>query len=188
MKKVGEVIKSFGSIAMLLFFTFIVFSPNESYAWSCGNSLEPKELYKRHDSVFIGKVMETLFENVGQLTPKSRVTFEVKSTIKGSSHDVVTVVTAVGSELLEGKEYLVYAYKTTKENYLYKYEEGELATDTVCGGTKELSNAKNDLQQIDELKESNKTINYFIITMTFLLVIILFIIIFKRSRWKKGLS
>ncbi|WP_336776479.1 hypothetical protein [Paenibacillus sp. MMO-58] len=129
--------------------------------------------------------METSFENVGHLNPKSRVTFEVKSTIKGSSHDVVTVVTTVGSEFHEGKEYLVYAYKTTKKNYLYKYEVGELATDTVCGGTKELSNAKNDLQQIDELKKSYKIINYFIVALTSLLVIVLFIFILKRSRWKK---
>ncbi|AIQ37627.1 hypothetical protein R50345_25150 [Paenibacillus sp. FSL R5-0345] len=175
-------IKIFGIFVMLIFFTLLIISPNKSYAWSCANSSEPKELFKRHDSVFIGKAIKTSFENVGHLNPKSRVTFEVTSTLKGNSYDIVTVVTAVGGEFPEGKEYLVYAYKTTKDNYLYKFEEGELAIDTVCGGTKELSVAKNDLLQIDELKTSNKVFVYLIIAMISLLVIVSLIIILKRNR------
>lgn len=82
----------------------------------CSESDEPRELFKRHDSVYIGKVKESTYEDVGTLNPKSRVTFEVKSALKGDNRENVTIVTTAGSEFLNGKEYLVYAYKTTKKN------------------------------------------------------------------------
>jgi len=133
--------------------------PNKSFSWSCSESLEPKELFKRYDSIFIGKVIQLSNENVGNLNPKSRVTFEVESSLKGNNRDNLTIVTTAGSEFIEGEDYLVYAYKTTMKNYLYKYEEGELAADTMCGGTKELSIANYDLKQIDEAKDLKVIIN-----------------------------
>lgn len=178
-------IKIFGSFVLLVLYIFLIISPNKSYSWSCGHSLEPKELFNRHDSVFIGKVIETSIEYVDKYRPKRRVTFEVKSSIKGSIKDKITVVTIAGSEFPNGKEYLVYAYKTTEENYLYKYEEGELATDGFCSGTKEMSVAKDDLQQIAKLKKTNKTLNIIISSLVALLVIIQLINILKRRRWKK---
>ncbi|RKP53133.1 hypothetical protein D7Z26_15500 [Cohnella endophytica] len=136
-------------------------------------------MFKQHDTVFIGKVIKSSYKDVGTLNPKSRVTFEVKSTLKGRLNNNETVVTSVGSVFLEGKEYLVYAYKTTKENYLYKYEEGELATDTMCGGTKELSVANNDLEQIAESKQLHEIL-YIIIPLVVLFVIITLFLIVKR--------
>lgn len=175
-------IKPFASFALLFLFIFLIISPNKSLAWTCINSLEPKELFKIHDSVFIGKVIESSSEYVGTLNPKSRVTFEVKSTIKGSLGDKVTIVTTAGSVFLEGNEYLVYAYKTTKKKYLYKYEKGELATDTLCGGTKELLGANDDLKQIAELKKTNKTLINIIIPLVCSIVIIALFITLKRRR------
>jgi hypothetical protein len=94
----------------------------------------------------------------------------------------VTIVTTVGSEFLEGKEYLLYAYKTTRTNYLYKYEEGEIATDTWCGGTKDLSLASYDLEEIAKLKKTNTIFNFFTISLVVLFVIITLLMILKRNR------
>lgn len=148
----------------------------------CSKSDEPRELFKRHDSVYIGKVKETTYENVGSLNPKSRVTFEVRSALKGDNRENVTIVTTAGSEFLNGKEYLVYAYKTTKKNYLYMYEQGELATDTWCGGTKELALASYDLEEIAELKKKNEILKY-IKVVSF--VIITLLVILKRNQYGK---
>ncbi|NOU90501.1 hypothetical protein GC102_32885 [Paenibacillus sp. LMG 31460] len=149
-------IKKFVALFILILYIILIISPNKSFALSCSESNEPRELFKRHDSVFIGKVKESTYEEVGTLNPKSRVTFEVNSGLKGDNSENVTIVTTAGSEFLNGKEYLVYAYKTTKKNYLYKYEQGELATDTWCGGTKEFSLASYDLEEIAELKKRMK--------------------------------
>lgn len=163
---------------MLMVYIFLINSPNKSFALVCSESDEPSELFKRHDSVYIGKVKESTYEDVGTLNPKSRVTFEVKSALKGDNRENVTIVTTAGSEFLNGKEYLVYAYKTTKKNYLYKYEQGELATDTWCGGTKELSLASYDLEEIAELKKMKEILN-FIKVVSF--VIITLLMILKRN-------
>ncbi|MGG1517406.1 hypothetical protein ABE504_18480 [Paenibacillus oryzisoli] len=149
---------------------------------SCSESDDPRELYKKNDSVFIGKVKETTYEDVGTLNPKSRVTFEVQSVLKGNGRDNLTIVTTAGSEFLNTKEYLVYAYKTTKKNYLYKYVQGELATDTWCGGTKELSLASYDLEEIAELKKMSKILNVTAIVSVVLFVIITLLIVLKRNR------
>lgn len=165
-------------LSLSLFFIF----PYKSFAWSCANSLDVKDLFKRHDSVFIGKVLETSNENIGTLNPKSRVTLEVKSLLKGNHKETVTVVTTAGSVFLKDKDYLVYAYKTTEDNYLYKYEEGEFATEKSCGGTKELSLANHDLEQIADVKrfyvfQRGTTISAAILTM-----IIAFIMLMKRKQ------
>lgn len=183
----GGVVKIFPNrivilFAIVLFTSFVFISPLKSFAWSCGNSLEPKDLFKRHDSVFIGKVVGSSYEHVGSLNPKSRVTLEVKSLLKGNRKETATVVTTAGSVFLEGKEYLVYAYKTTKENYLYQYEEGEFATDTMCGGTKELSIADYDLEQIADMKSFSAVLKVIItISSVGLVIIMLFMILMKRK-------
>jgi hypothetical protein len=168
-------------ISISILAIFLMIPMNKSFSWSCAQSLEPKELFKRYDSIFIGKVIQLSNENVGNLNPKSRVTFEVKSSLKGNDRDNLTIVTTAGSVFIEGKDYLVYAYKTTMKNYLYKYEEGELATDTMCGGTKELSLANYDLKQIDEAKDSNVIIDL-IIAFFVSFVIITLLLIIKRRR------
>jgi len=165
-----NIIFRLGTLLMFMLSVVLILTPNTSLAWSCSESLEPNQLLKRHDSVFIGKAIALSYENVGALNPKSRVTFEVESSLKGNSEDKTTVVTTIGSEFLEGTKYLVYAYKTTKDNYLYKYAEGELATDTMCGGTKELSLAAYDLEQIAEGKSSNMMVHFVIISMIVLVV------------------
>lgn len=35
---------------------FLNIAPNKSFAWICSNSHEPKDLFKRYDFVFSGKV------------------------------------------------------------------------------------------------------------------------------------
>jgi hypothetical protein len=168
-------------ILILLSMSFFFICPLTSFAWSCGNSLEPKDLFKRHDSVFIGEVLGTSNENIGALYPKSRVTFEVKSLLKGNHKDTLIVVTTAGSVFLEGGEYLVYAYQTTQDNYLYRYEEGELATDTICGGTKELSLADDDLEQIADAKRLDAVLRGSAVSAAILAMIIFFIILTKRK-------
>jgi hypothetical protein len=177
-----KLIKNFGTVLMLILFLFLIISPNKTFAFSCAGSLEPKDLFKKHNSVFVGKVTGLSSEDVGSLNPKTRVTFEVQSALKGAVSEKVTIVTTVGSVFLEGKEYLVYVYKTTKTNYLYKYEEGELATDTWCGGTKDLSLASYDLGEIAKLKKSNTIFNFFTISLIVLFVIITLLMILKRNR------
>jgi hypothetical protein len=169
-------LKRFGISVMFLLIIFLIISTNNSFATSCAFSLEPKELFKRNDSVFVGKVIELSSEKVGTLNPKSRATFAVQSILKGRVNKTITIVTSVGMEFVKGNDYLVYAYKTTKENYLYKYEEGEYATDTVCGGTKELSLAGNDLKQLSK----GEKINSFLIAFISLVIITSIIILIRR--------
>ncbi len=175
-------LKILGSIALLVIYIGLISSPYKSFAWTCVNSIGPKELVKRHDSVFIGKVIETSYEHIDGINPKSRVKFDVESTIKGSIQDKITVVTTAGSDFIEGDEYLVYAYKTTEENYLYQYEEGEFATDAGCGGTKALADASEDLKQISEMHASTNHINTVMISGVVLLVIPTLIIISRRRK------
>jgi hypothetical protein len=154
---------------------FLVFSTNASFATSCVY-FEPNQLLKRSDLVFVGTFTETSSKNVGTLNPKSWATFEVQSLFKGEVNNKISIVTAVGSEFVKGTDYLVYAYKTTKENYLYQYEEGEYATDTVCGGTKELSLANEDLKQLSE----GKQVGTFLIAFISLVMITSICILIRR--------
>jgi hypothetical protein len=110
----------------------------------------------------------------------------VESTLKGASSDKVTVVTTAGSDFTEGTDYLVYAYQTTKSNsnYLYKYEPGEIATDTWCGGTKPLSLASYDLEDIAEYKKMNKIVNFIIIPLVVAAVMVT--VFFLLKRFHKG--
>ncbi|NIK75237.1 hypothetical protein FHS15_000335 [Paenibacillus castaneae] len=168
-------------IAALL--TLLIISPTKSNAWSCFESTEPKQLLERNDSVFIGKVIDISYENVGSINKKSRATFEIESSWKGNNANQVTVVTSVGSQFQQGDEYLVYAYQTTENNYLYKYEAGELATDSLCNGTKEISLAAYDIEQLDKAGQSNKTILFILFPILLLsLAIVMSLLIVKRRR------
>jgi len=169
-----------GTLFILTTFLFLVLSPNKSFAWSCFGSQEPKEWFKTNDFVFIAKALDTTYEKASGMNPKSRTTFEVKSALKGKFNEKVTIVTTAGSEFLEGTEYLVYAYQTTESNYLYSYEPGEIATDTWCGGTKLLSQASYDLEDIAEYKKMNKLVYFTILPLFAASVIVALFVLIKQ--------
>ncbi|MGO4692669.1 hypothetical protein AB4Z50_00185 [Paenibacillus sp. 2TAB26] len=175
--------KMFRSLLFLIVFVSLslTIAPSKSFAWSCAESDAPKQLFKKHDFVYIAKAMETSYEESAGMNPKSRTTFEVKSTLKGTSSDKATIVTTAGSEFTEGTDYLVYAYQTTKKNYLYKYEPGEIATDTWCGGTKPLSLASYDLEAIDEYKKMTNMVYFIIIPIVAAAVIVTVFLLLKRK-------
>lgn len=130
--------------------------PEKGYAWSCANSLEPERLYEQHDAVFAGKVVKLDGGPSETGSVKHKATFEINQTWKksGISDSRTEVVYSAGSEFEIGKEYLVYAYKTTEDQYLYSYAEGELATDTLCGGIKPLDQAGDDLNFLKQNKNA----------------------------------
>lgn len=78
----------------------------------------------------------------------------------------------------------MYAYKTTEDNYLYKYEDGEFATDTWCGGTKELSLANDDLAQIAEVKRFYTFLSWATVPAAILTMIIALNLIVKKKNHK----
>lgn len=135
---------------VLLTACLVILYPTESYAWSCMNSLNPKDQYKQNDAVFSGTATEITSQDTDNIVAKNKVTFQVHDDWKnnGLIGNSVTVVYSAGSEFVLNKDYLVYAYMTTEDNYLYSYVEGELATDMMCGGTKELILAGDDLMYI----------------------------------------
>lgn len=95
-------IKSFLAIILIAVITlFLTISPNKSFAWICGDSQKPKDLFNKNDYIFTGKVIELSYEKVGGMNPKSRVTFEVKSTLKGNNSEQQTVVVTAGSKFTE---------------------------------------------------------------------------------------
>ncbi|MCR8656853.1 hypothetical protein [Paenibacillus endoradicis] len=163
-------------------FILLTIPPDQSFAYSCANNTEPKQLYKENDAVFIGKVVEHWYEDVGSIYKKSRVTFEVSSTLKGDELHNITVVTSAGTVLTEGTEFVVYAYETSKNNYLYKYVPDEFATDSICGGTKLLSEASYDLKQINELQKNKKIASMLLICAIILMATAIIIYIRKRSK------
>lgn len=119
----------------------------------------PEEAYGQSDLVFVGVAGNTSSEDVGQLNPKSRTAFKTQSFLKGKHTGSIEIVTPAGSRLQKGKAYIVYAYATTPNDYLYRYEPGEYATQTddgECGGTKRLSQAQDDLDQISALQKSQQ--------------------------------
>lgn len=173
------------SLMLMVFVVIIILlsiQPQHSFAFSCANSTEPKELYKNNDTVFIGKAIESSYENVGSIKLKSRVTFSVSSTLKGDKLQHITIVTAAGTEFIEDTDYLVYAYKTTENKYLYKYEPNELATDTLCGATKLISDANYDLEQINELQYNRTTTYIWLVSTVLIIVAVLSLYLIKRRK------
>jgi|GEM_PF-6106547 len=171
-----------GPLMLIALIILITTPPEQSFAYSCANNTEPKHLYKDNDSVFIGKVLENSYEDVGSINKKSRVTFDVSSTLKGDELHKIKVVTSADTDLTEGVEYVIYAYKTTKNNYLYKFVPGELATGTICGGTKLLSEASYDLEQIKELQKHENSIYILLICAVIVTAAVITIYIRKRRK------
>lgn len=135
-------------------------------------------------SVFVGKVIGISSEKMVGKLDKVKVSFAVSSSWKGTSEEEnVSVVVSAGSQFTEGEEYLVYAYETTADNYLYKYEEGELATDTLCNGSKLLSLASEDMEQLNEQDASIDRVYYIVVPLVLLfLMAALYALLKQRNR------
>jgi hypothetical protein len=118
-------------------------------ACSCAAPATTAEALKRATAVFKGKVIKISVPSLDWIgltrTGAHRVKFEVLKQWKGQSSDSIVVVTrltgeACGFPFEEQKEYLVYVVAEQKH-----IQSG------ICTGTKSITDAEQEMEQLDEL-------------------------------------
>ncbi len=159
-------------------------------ACSCAQPAPPQESLEQSTAVFAGRVIDIDIPSriVVSSADPVKVTFEVSKIWKGPDYETIVLTTArdgasCGYEFKENEEYIVYAYG----------EENTLSTG-ICGRTRLLANAKEDLQDLGAGNlPTNSGSNYVPQTSDFVLIasiagiaIVLFVItIFLIRKYKK---
>ena len=147
---------------MRTIFTLLVFILTSSHvAYACHKAhLNPREAFKEADIIFRGKVENLRYldaPNKTKTEPRIIVTFRTSEIWKGTADNTLTLHTTHNKSTCNGyifkvgEEYLVYShYNRRADNFLAKL----FAPDTptlgvkVYGGTKHISNAKQDLKYL----------------------------------------
>jgi len=127
--------------------------PNNAYACSCVSPDPPLQSLEGSDAVFLGKVTNT--EGIPGVDKEFAgddevmVTFEVSKVWKGPSDETLVIRTALdgslcglGRTFMIGEEYLVYASA---------FEEGSELWAGLCSRTTQISNAQEDLAELNRL-------------------------------------
>lgn len=117
-------------VCSLLCGMFTLF-PAPSSALSCMSIPEPKEALKTHEAVFTGEVIALREERTSTGRAKRIMELQVVSKWKGIQEERISLVYDTLSTFEQGTRYLIYAYQTTPDKYLFEYREGELANDWV---------------------------------------------------------
>ena len=129
-------------VSLLIAVALVAFAAKTVFACSCAAEPPPKEALKRAKAVFIGKVIK--IEEVGKLGRFGAVkaTIEVSINYKGVKTKQVEVWTtndqaSCGYLFEKGSSYLVYCYG---------YEKKLLTS--ICSRTRNMKNAKADIEVI----------------------------------------
>lgn len=143
-------------VLCLVFHAMFMLNPSTGYACSCAGEPTVEDELERSDAVFTGKVIEIQEKKQLNGLTKKYVLFEVKKTWKGISQSQVILTTGMGGgdcgyEFEEGKEYLVYATKSS-------FNDHELSTD-ICHRTRERISAQEDLALLGEGKAPTQNVN-----------------------------
>lgn len=123
-------------------FLFLVFSPSNAYACSCGEVTQQEE-FERAESVFIGKFTKRL-EN-------GRVELKITKSWKGvKAGEIISLflVDIIGCDydikLVRNKKYLIYAVRSVS------FSEG-LFISLDCGRSRATKHAKEDIKNMDKV-------------------------------------
>lgn len=140
-------------ILLICFIVSIVtiFIPSNVYACSCVQPLTVEAEFSRSEAVFAGRVLEVKENrNLSGSVTKSAL-FEIRQIWKGGSESQIIIQTGGGGgdcgyHFEEGKEYLVYAHRSTM------YGDEEQLVTIICDRTKVLAQAQVDLAILGEGK------------------------------------
>lgn len=126
---------------------------------------------ERADVIFTGRVdtIETQSDFIKPYVADTpvKITLNISTPIKGLQNEKaftlmtsLTRDTCTGHPFIEDENYLVFAYQRkdgTFESWsLYNFSNGTYDVGGLCGGTKKLSDAKNDLNQLKTMDFSEK--------------------------------
>jgi len=166
-------------ILILSVFLFITLNTNQTFACSCMMNESPNISMEKAKSVFIWKVSkieESSIVNNLMDYRKNYVTFSVSSSIKWTSDNEITIVTAKDSATCW------YNFEESKDYIVYTYWEEEIEEVSLCSRTALLTDAKEDLEilkdKIVNIETSSETETKKSYTETFISFLIIFISIF----------
>ncbi len=180
-----QVGKIMGRVWLLLILTTLVLSvsPTPAYACSCAQIPAPLEFLEESAAVFSGRVLNVEgipLQNDGIDIPV-KVTFQVSKVWKGPSDGTLVVETSLegascglGRTFRINEEYLVYAFG----------EESELRTN-LCTRTTEISNAQEDLAELNLLGMPSRDFQQFNLGASYVILgaiaVIAVVILVRRS-------
>jgi len=177
-----------GRVSLLLILTALLFSviPPPSYACSCARLPPALDFLEESSAVFSGRVLNVegipLQNDPDGIDIPVEVTFQVSKVWKGPSDGTLVVETSLegascglGRTFRINEEYLVYAFG----------EEGELRTN-LCTRTTEISNAQEDLAELNLLGMPSRDFRQFNLGASYVIlgaitVIAVIILIARRS-------
>ncbi len=183
-----QVGKITGKAGLLLILTTLLLSvsPTPAYACSCAQLPPPLDFLEASDAVFSGRVLSVegipLQNDPDGIDIPVEVTFQVSKVWKGPSDGTLVVETSLEGSLCGlgrtfriNEEYLVYAFG----------EESELRTN-LCTRTKEITNAQEDLAELNLLGMPSRDFQQFNLGASYVIlgaiaVIAVVILIVRRS-------
>ncbi|WP_407271124.1 hypothetical protein [Radiobacillus sp. PE A8.2] len=171
-------------LSVALSFMGMTIIPSTSYACSCADPNPVEAEFKRATAVFSGEVVK-ITEN-----PSSKqVLFKVTETWKGVSRSQVYITTGIGGgdcgyRFQQGNNYLVYAHPSS----MYGGNNGLVTIH--CDGTKQLSEAEEDLVILGEGELPDEIVNLEVeeskavlwVGFAFLILAISIIFVWRRLR------
>ncbi|HSE17598.1 MAG TPA: hypothetical protein VLB46_11125 [Pyrinomonadaceae bacterium] len=127
-------------LARRLVFMVVISVPflivTDVFGCQCREREPPCSQYKSADVVFVGSVVTI---TLAGLESQKKIVFSIEQNVKGltnSTAELVSYGSSCDYSFVEGKTYLVYAYRNSERNEIYTH---------YCTRTTEVSNAKSDL-------------------------------------------
>lgn len=136
----------------------VFFISSTAYACSCAQSQSVEAEFSRSEAVFAGRVLEVKEQKSLNGSMTKAALFEVSRIWKGGSESQIVIHTGLGGgdcgfHFEEGKEYLVYAHRSTM------YGDKELLVTIICDRTNVLFQAQEDLAILGEGEVPTKHVN-----------------------------
>ena len=167
-----QVGKITGRVYLPLILTTLLLSvsPTPAYACSCAQLPPPLDFLEASDAVFSGRVLSVegipLQNDPDGIDVPVKVTFQVSKVWKGPSDGTLVVETSLegascglGRIFRIDEEYLIYAFG----------EESELRTD-LCTRTTQISNAQEDLAELNLLGRPSRDFQQFDLGASYLIL------------------
>lgn len=128
---------------------FILLFSIGSYACDCDGILTIEKAYNQSETVFLGKIISVkpynskISKNGDEIVEEYSniiVKIEITNTFKGSSKNIVEIITGIGGgdcgyDFIVGEEYLIFAY----DNGIYTDKNDGIMETTMCDGNGKIS-------------------------------------------------